>query len=260
MPVKARDKAKTGEGFDLANNDTNIEGILKKAALFKVDIAGNIIADPLGIFHLNPSAFNESKSANWVQTAIPGQSDPVMQWVSSGARTITFDALVTADTSDFTVAESKAITEKAKTKNVKEAVATFAMKLFKVPVPPPRSTQPTKNSEVLDISDTLNYYRSLMYPTYSDPSGKGVPQRLKASPPLLVLLAGSGIARLAYSIAANSKGRITNKHDVWVLTDLRINITKQLPNLAPMEATVGFTLVQYNIRSFDKNRFHDSGE
>ena len=260
MPVKARDKAKTGEGYDLANPGTeNIEGILKKAALFKVDIAGNIIADPLGIFHLNPSAFNESKTANWVQNTIPGQSDPVMQWVSSGARTLTFDALVTADTSDFTVNESKKATEKAKPKNVKEAVATYAMKLFKVPIPPPRSTQVVlKNSEVLDISDSLDYYRSLMYPTYSDPSGKGVPQRLKASPPLLVLLAGSGIAKLAYSISADSKGKITNKHDVWVLSDLRINITKQLPNLAPMEATVSFTLMQYNIRSFDRHRFHAS--
>jgi len=260
MPVKARNKAKTGEGFDLANPGIdNVEGVLKKAALFPVDITGKIIVDPLGIFHLNPSTFNETKSANWVQTNIPGQSDPVLQWVSSGARTLSFDALVTADTSDFTVEEVKAVTERARPKNVQEAVATFAAKLFKVQLPAPRSQTPLKNSEVLDISDTLDYYRSLLYPTYSDPSGKGVPQRLAKSPPLLVLLAGSGLAKLAYSISANNTGRITNKHDVWVLTDLRINITKQLPNLAPMEATVGFTLVQYNIRSFDRNRFHVSG-
>jgi len=261
MPVKARGKVNTSSGYVVANPGmTNVEGFLRRAALFKVDIAGNIIPDPLGIFPLNPTMFNESKSANWIQSNVPGQSDPIFQWSSSGARTVTFDALITTDTSDFTVEESKAATEKAKPKHMKEAIATFAMKLFKVQVPPPRSTQKLKNSEVLDISNILDYYRSLLYPTYSDPSGKGVPQRLKASPPLLVLLAGSGVAKLAYSIAASGKGKITNKHDVWILTDLRINITKQLPNLAPMEATVSFTLVQYNIRSFDANRFHSSEE
>lgn len=252
MAVKQNSKSRRGDFSDLGNPESPFEGDLLRAALFKVDIAGNIINDPLGIFHLNPTAFNESKTSNWVQNQIPGQSDPVMQWVSSGARTLTFDALVTADTSDFTVEEAKVATEKAKPKNVQEAVATFAAKLFKVQVPPKRSTQPLKNYEVLDISDSLDYYRSLMYPTYSDPSGKGVPQRLKQSPPLLVLLAGSGIAKLRYGT------RITNKHDVWVLTDIRINITKQLGNLAPMEATVSFTLVQYNIRSFDRHRFNPS--
>jgi hypothetical protein len=249
MAVKQNVKTKLTEDTNLGNAGNFVDGELKKAALFAVDIAGNIKKDPLGIFHLNPSAFNESKTSNWVQNQIPGQSDPVMQWVSSGARTLTFDALVTADTSDFNVKEAEKASETAKPKSVKEAVATFAAKLFKVQVPPSRTIQESKNTDVLDISNSLDYYRSLMYPTYSDPSSKGVPQRLKQSPPLLVLLAGSGIAKLRYG------SRITNKHDVWVLTDLKINITKQLGNLAPMEAIVSFTLVQYNIRSFDKNRF-----
>jgi hypothetical protein len=253
MAIKQVSKSKALGLPNLGNpyNDPNNE--LRKAALFTIDVAGNIIGEPLGVFSLNPSTWNESKTANWVQVAVPGQSDPVLQWVSSGARTLTFDALVTKDTSDFGIEESKKDYQKSRPKNTIEAVASFAVKLFKVQVPPPRTTTPTRNFEVLDISDTLNYYRSLLYPTYSDPSGKGVPQRLKESPPLLVLLAGSGIAKLQYG------SRITNKHDMWVLTDLRINITKQLSNLAPMEATVGFTLVQYNIRSFDRNRFHSNG-
>ena len=250
MAVKGTIKTNREDLPSLAQPGIKNTGELLKAALFKIDIKGRVLGDPQGIFHLNPSAFSESKSANWVQTAIPGQSDPVMQWVSSGARTITFDALVTADTSDFNVEVTKKATEAAKPKSVVEVVSSYAVKLFKVQIPPKRGELVEKDSDILNISKTLDYYRSLLYPTYSDPSGKGVPQRLKASPPLLVLIAGSGIAKLAYS------SRITNKHDLWVLTDLRINITKQRPNLDPMEANVSFTLVQYNIRSFDSGRFH----
>jgi hypothetical protein len=43
--------------------------------------------------------------------------------------------------------------------------------------------------------------------------------------------------------------------DLWVVTDLRIKITKQLPNLAPMEAIVSFQLTQYNRRTKDQNDF-----
>jgi len=49
--------------------------------------------------------------------------------------------------------------------------------------------------------------------------------------------------------------KITSQHDLWVITNLEIQITKFLPNLAPMEAVVTFQLTQYNIRSFDRKRF-----
>lgn len=251
MAIGQPQKKTTGELTDLGNPGYELDGnTYLKTALFPVSIDGTILKDttPEGIFLLNPSSMEEAKSANWVQQSVPGQSDPVYQWVSSGARTLTFEALVTADTSDFTVAESKLNSKIAKPKNVVEAVASFAVKLFKVQVPPPRGTTAAKNIEVLNISDHLDYYRSLMYPEYTN--GTNGPGRLKASPPLLVLLAGSGIARMQYGT------KITTKHDIWVMTDLRIRITKQLPNLAPLEAVVTFTLAQYNIRSFDRKRFY----
>lgn len=254
MAIGQPQKKTTGELTDLGNPGYELDGnTYLKAALFPISIDGSILKDttPEGIFLLNPSSWEESKSANWVQQQVPGQSDPIYQWVSSGPRTLMFEALVTADTSDYNVAESKVNTKKAKPKNVVEAVASFAIKLFKVQVPPPRSTQPAKNIEVLDISDHLNYYRSLMYPEYTN--GTNGPGRLKASPPLLVLMAGSGIARMQYGT------KITTKHDVWVMTDLKIRITKQLPNLAPLEAVVTFSLSQYNIRSFDSKRFYPKG-
>lgn len=253
MPIGVKRSKRSETSLEnLANpGNEHSTGLLHRAALFKIDAAGNIMTSDLeGVFLLNPSSWEENKTAKWVAHEVPGQSDPVYQWVSSGARTLTFDALVTADTSD-NLSEVEEITKKASPKNVVEAVAYLAMDFFKIQIPPQRDTSPTlKNSEILDISDRLNYYRSLLYPTYTDPNLKESPSRLQSSPPLLALFAGNTLSTLAYS------KRITNKHDVWMLTDLRIRVTKQLPNLAPMEATVTFTLTQYNIKSRDSARFY----
>lgn len=254
MAIKQGNKRTDELNIDnLANpNKDFIVGQVQRAALFKVDISGKILnKNAEGVFLLNPSSWEENKSAKWVAHDVPGQSDPVWQWISSGPRTLTFEALVTADTSDYKVVQSEVEKEKASPQSPIQAVADYALSLFKIQIPPPvNKSTALKNYEVLDISNRLNYYRSLLYPHYSDPNQKGAPGRLKASPPLLVLFAGSSISNLSYS------DRITNKHDVWILTDLRIRVTKQLSNLAPMEATVTFTLSQYNIRSFDSNKFY----
>lgn len=261
MAIGQLQKRKTGTLTDLANPgnyenndpDNDLGNQFLRAGLFPIAADGTILIDSniQGFFYLNPSTWEESKTANWAQNQIPGQSDPVLQWVSSGARTLTFDALITADTSNYPAELAETESEKAKPQKVVEKVASYASKLFKVQVPPPRNTQPTKNIEVLDISDTLNYYRSLLYPEYTNQSNG--PGRLQRSPPLLALFAGKSISRLPHGT------KITTSSDVWVLTDLRIRITKQLKNLAPMEATVTFTLLQYNIRSSDARKFHIKG-
>lgn len=249
MAIRSTRKSATSTMSGLANVNSDSKS-LKRAALLTVDTKGNIQVDSRAIFMLNPSAVEDSKSANWVQHQIPGQSDPVMQWISSGPRTVTFEALVTADTSNFSSERDKTITDKSNPKNLTEYLGEIASQFFGVSLPAPRNTQALTNTVVLDISSTLDYYRSLLYPEYVN-DGK-TSARLQASPPLLVLMMGSSIAKLPY------EKRITNKHDVWVLTDLRIRVTKQLQNLSPMEATVQFTLVQYNIRSFSGSRFRRS--
>jgi len=46
---------------------------------------------------LNTNSITESKSANWVKHYVPGQSDPLLQWISGSERTVTFTATVTKD-------------------------------------------------------------------------------------------------------------------------------------------------------------------
>src|SRR5215469_2331969 len=84
-----------------ANSTSTPSTLLQTAALFRVNSSGNIVKDPNGLFLLNPSTWEEHKSANWVQQQVPGNSDPILQWLASGPRTVTFDAMVTLDNSDF---------------------------------------------------------------------------------------------------------------------------------------------------------------
>jgi hypothetical protein len=71
---------------------------------------------------------------------------------------------------------------------------------------------------------------------------------------LLTLWAGSTFTKNAYSV----NDAVRNSDDLWVLSNLTIKVTKQLPNLAPLEATVTFQLIQYTIKPFSTTRFTNS--
>lgn len=249
--VKKGIKESTIADVDSKNNGTHY-----RAALFKVSPDGTILKNETGIFMLNPSSYEENKNSNWNQQIVPGQSDPVLQWSASGARTLSFEALVTADTSNFDSAiVIKPGEETDPVKKTLTAIGQIASAFFNITVPPPRTTieEKTNKGDSLDITNYLNYYRSLLYPEYGkNYTPSQLSKTVTQSPPLVVLYSGSSINKLALG------SKITNVHDVWVITDLKIRITKQLPNLAPMEASVQFSLLQYNIRSFDSRRFTKS--
>lgn len=224
----------------LANSDN--DGTLKAAAILPVDIEGNIKFQTAGVFLLNPSTFTENKSSNWAQQQVPGQSDPVLQWTSSGPRTVSFQALVTIDTSNYvTNANLKPGNSSDPFEKGKTLFGQIAANFFKVAAPTPRES--LSFGEQIGISSYLDYYRSLLYPTYSQNN------KLSASPPLVVLVFGSSLNKFQFN------QKITTDSDVWVVTNLEIQVTKQLPSLAPMEALVTFQLTQYTINSFSRERF-----
>lgn len=241
MPIKQSIKR------GLATPGLANDGEVKNAGLFVVRDDGSIDTDKFyGTFLLNPSSFEEAKNANWVQHAIPGQSDPVIQWISSGARSITFDALLTKDKSVLVASqESQTTAANSVASSTKDYFAQIAGTLASVKAENVK-VQSAPTPDTLDITAHLNYYRSLLHPEYAEQKGR---RRLVKSPPRLVLLAGSSVANKAYG------AQITNKNETWVLTDLKIKTTKMLPNLAPMEAIVSFTLVLYNQESFSANDF-----
>lgn len=221
---------------------------LVHAALFKVGAAGNIESKhEYAPFLLNPESIEDTKSGNWVENTIPGQSDPILQWVSGGARTLSFTALVTRDTFHFP----------SKSKNLLggmvdsaiNAVGAIASSFAGVNIPPIGdvlgsllgNSSPSVGEKELSIANSLDYYRSLMYPTINDANV------LQSSPPLVVLAMGKTLSSFS---GKSVTGAISPKStDLWITKNVNIRVTKWLPNLTPMEAEVSFEFVQYIISS-----------
>lgn len=222
-------------------------GKLFQARLLKVTADGNIDNGTLkqAAFLLNPSQMEESISTNWASHSVPGQSSPIYQWVHGGPRTVTFEALVTKETSYAPYDNGTTGGPLADLANsALNAVGSIASSFAGVNLPPVGDLlglfigDQDGQGEELSIVNYLNYYRSLCYPTYT---GDGI---LQQSPPLVVLDFGRAVSK-----AFGNTKTIDPSSTVWVVTDVKITTTKFLPNLTPMEAQVSFTLVEYPIIS-----------
>lgn len=256
MPIKPK---RYGQNVAYANSKNT--GNLLKASIARVLPDGRVSKGDLngiGRFLINPSSWEESKAANWVATQIPGQSDPIMQWLSSGPRSVSFEALITKDTSESSRVYQSSPTIKEDTN--KTFLGKVAAAFFKVVPEPVKqsanwfSSTPTAvqesggvTTDYYSIASQLNFFRSLLYPVYDDIDS---PKVLRNSPPLVVLYVGN-----TFSKTNPADSGLTSSDDVWVVTNVRIRVTKQLPNLSPMEASVEFQLVQYNIKSSDGEKF-----
>lgn len=230
---------------NLADVSDRKSSTLKVAGLFELLPDGTVGIREVGMFLLNPSTWTENKSANWAQHQVPGQSDPILQYMSSGPRTVNFTALVTADTSDYVSGQKKKPGKSTNNSELSKIFTGSIASAFAKTTKKPERIVSDLSTET-DISSYLNYYRSLLYPEYNNTTN---PTRLTKSPPLVVLFNGSAINKYP----AGSK--VSSQHDMWVVTNLQIRVTKQHPNLSPLEAEVDFSLMQYNIKSFSRNRF-----
>ena len=217
------------------------------AALFKVDSLGNIAKQEKGKarFLLNPDAMEDNKAGNWVENNVPGQSDPILQWVSGGSRTLSFTALVTKDFANFKISEQDLLGDLKDT--ALTAVGSIASAFAGINIPPLGDAlnklvgDAKDNGEELGVSEYLDYYRSLMYPDIDE---EGV---LQASPPLVVLAMGK---TLTTQKERNVTGTVAAKNtDLWITKNVSVRVTKWLPNLTPMEAEVSFQFVQYIMES-----------
>lgn len=188
-------------------------------------------ANVMGKMFLNPESWTDTKSSNWVKHQIPGRSDPAQQWVAGGARIVSFDALVTADWGGTAKTYPSDYFYKISGKNVIKKIGNIGRQIFNIPeisLPDRISTTSSDSSieqpvtEYLGISDQLDYYRSLVYPVVSENKVfSPVPVRLKVGTTL---------------------GQRTLDNATFVIDKLEIKVTKQYPNLTPIEAIVSFAL------------------
>jgi hypothetical protein len=242
----------TNKSGNLAEADLKNDGSLKNFGLLKVGTDGKINAGDvaLGTFLMNPATYEENKSSNWAPQNVPGQSDPIYQWVSGGPRVVTFEALVTRDSIHLGGSSGGLLDNLAGA--ALSVVGDIASNFAGVSLPPAASLFPgpdPNSGTTLSVADKLNYYRSLLYAKYTEAfSG------LSASPPLVVMFSGNSFRGNLEAGTGNSDPN-GDYFPVWFVQNLNIKITKQLPNLDPMEARVTFTLHEYPVKPISIGNF-----
>ena len=225
-------------------------GSLVKATIVPI-IDSDDVADPgLTQFLLNPDTWQETKSTNWVKHNVPGLSDPHQQWISGGARTITFKALVTNDRDVGHVATSNKLARAASAgggASVVSRIGGIAAQVFNIPELSIAGSLEAQNrnpanSGILEMSieEKLAFYRSLTYPNVFD-TGSGV-----VSPPSPIKLLVTG------AFGKHPLGKRTFNSQ-FVVDKVDIEITKMLPDLTPIEAVVTFTLTELVTRVLASN-------
>lgn len=221
--------------------------------IFPISSTGEINSNSSIILPINPESYQDNKTnTGWIANIIPGQSLPVYQWVASGPRIISFEALVTKDTSYLNSSSGSLGQQALKklTNAATNALGSIASNFFGASIPigsllGSLSDTPTGLKSLISIEDILTSLRSLYYPTYSNDG------TISSSPPLIYL--GIGIGGDTNLTAPDSIGKYT---EVYILTSLSINITKQLNDsdagtLRPMEALVTMQFEQYPITAPD---------
>jgi len=215
------------------------------AALFTVSTSGEIdLLQAHAPFMLNPDSMEDNKNGNWVENNIPGQSDPILQWVSGGARNLSFTALVTKDTVHFPETSTDLLS--GLKDSAVNAVGAIASAFAGINIPPignilgALTGLANVGERELSIANQLDYYRSLMYPSIDDD------EVLVSSPPLVMLAVGKTLSSLQ---SRSAQGKISHETDLWATKNVSVRVTKWLPNLTPMEAEVSFQFVQYITKS-----------
>ena len=192
---------------------------------------------------LNPSSISEAKAANWIKHYVPGQSDPLMQWINGTERTISFSAYVTKDiatnptlTQAQNAAEWSLVVrpELEQQGQIAQGFNSSAPILSQLANNAQQdrlvgSFQPEQNASYWSrsIQPQLDFYRSLILPR----EAKG---RFVKTPPLVELQMGT--------ILGKAEEVKTQK---YILMNYSMNITEYSPQLEPTKAMVTFTFVEY---------------
>ena len=194
---------------------------------------------------LNTNSVSEGKSANWVKHMVPGQSDPIMQWVNGTEKTISFTAMVTKDiASNFTVDQYKdsdswtlviepELEQKFQNTTTVQATVltdTFSQAQF---TDFARSVD-TERYWTRSIQPQLDFYRRLLMPRQGATATSPV-----KTPPLVYLRMGTILG---------ARAEVENQK--YLLLSYNMNITEYSPELEPTKASVTFTFVEYH----DKNK------
>lgn len=246
----------------VSNTSTGNPNLVKAVILPVKNREGTEIPDPaqnrngrddlqvadLSEFFLNPASWVDLKSTKWIKHSIPGLSDPHQQWIAGGPRTITFEALITRDTAESITRQKRdksfvcQLVGRAATVVKISKIATQIQGLSVSEVAEAQNIAANSKNLELDITDKLNFYRSLLYPNVSSQDS-----RVSRPPNLVKLLVGTTLGK-------------RTRNSLFVVDKVEIRVVKQFSDLTPIEAIVNFTLTEFVTRplSSDTNILTDT--
>lgn len=172
---------------------------------------------PLEVFPFQyyPETYTDSKEVNQQAKEIPGGSLPIYQWVSSGARTITFQAYFS---SDMDLA--------AQGVNSESIVAVIK--------------QAGVQRRNVDLRTVFTWLRTFMLPTYGGLADTGA-QIVLAPSKLLLTMPGSGIGRIGGAVG----GQVPLPDSmVAIMLQCEINVMAAFPSGLPRLGTVDLSFAQ----------------
>lgn len=180
---------------------------------------------PNGALHFQyfPESISDSKSVNWSPKEIPGGSLPLYQWISSGERSISFQAVFTTDI-DFSLEGAKALVN---------ASVTAA-----------RSVKPASDSRNVDIRTAVMWLRRFMMPRYAGNVATGAP--LTSAPrKLQLVMPGTGIGWAGGGGVGGAGGVHCGQHYLTaVMTACEVEWVQFFPSGFPRIATVQLSFAQ----------------
>jgi hypothetical protein len=169
-------------------------------------------------FQYFPDTISDTKGINWVPKEIPGGSLPLYQWVSSGARTISFTAVFTTDV-DFS--------------NKGQGSANASIALLG------RLSGSGNSHRNIDIRGAVYWLRRFMLPRYGNDTAVGVPLT-KAPHKLQLHMPGTGIGRAG----GGGGGSCSRDWMTCIMTGCDVNWEAFFPSGFPRLATVSLSFTQ----------------
>lgn len=198
---------------------------------------------------LNPTTISEQKSSNWMKHYIPGQDNPLLQWINGTERIVSFQVRLTKDLAEnatitATSANSRiglfdsnlkfSLNNSVSTKTANILGSLVGKKLG--PLPTPNQPIPNVTYYDLDITPYLEYYRNLLRPRKSNRKNQ------VKTPPLVSLRMGDLLGPEELEVKKR-----------YILVSYNTVITKLSPDLKPTDATVNLTFIEYT----SETRFFD---
>ncbi len=171
-------------------------------------------------FQYYPESLSDSKQVNYQRRDIPGASLPLYQWINSGERLLSFQAVFTSDVDLGVKASSN---------------PTLIQRLSNV-------GQENRN---VDIRSAIIWLRRFVLPTYSNSLVSDVGTLIAQAPRKLILvLSGSGVGLSGGGLEASASAKSGDDGITAIMTQCDVMYESFFPSGLPRIATVQLAFAQ----------------